>query len=266
MTIVSLDGREVEVRARAWLLAYSGNTRDAYAWDLADWERFAGNVGVHIFDATPALPGRLSEVDAGGGWGVTGHGSPPPECHLGILRACHRRRGGGPTRWPGCVGPRPTRSRPARDWPGMKLRALLAAAEGADLDAEALISLLAFTGVRISEALGLEARDLGAEQGHRVAHIVRKGGRRATVPLPPPVATTLARLAAQRPVGPLFPLDRHQAARLIGRLAREAGIEQPLTPHGLRHTFVGLSLDAGATIRQVQAGGRPSGPEDHRRL
>ncbi len=36
------------------------------------------------------------------------------------------------------------------------------------------------------------------------------------------------------------------------RLARKAGIKQPLSPHSLRHTFVTLALDAGASLRDVQ--------------
>jgi len=42
--------------------------------------------------------------------------------------------------------------------------------------------------------------------------------------------------------------------------ARAAGLED-VTPHSLRHTFVTLALDGGATLRQVQAAARHADPK-----
>ena len=47
----------------------------------------------------------------------------------------------------------------------------------------ALASLLGLNGLRVSEALNADIDDLGFERGHHVLQIIRKGGRRATVPL-----------------------------------------------------------------------------------
>jgi site-specific recombinase XerD len=46
-------------------------------------------------------------------------------------------------------------------------------------------------------------------------------------------------------------MDRHAAAKVIGRLGRAAGI-QHVAPHRLRHGFVTLALDAGVALRDVQ--------------
>jgi integrase/recombinase XerD len=49
------------------------------------------------------------------------------------------------------------------------------------------------------------------------------------------------------------------------RLARKAGIEQSLSPHSLRHTFVTLALDAGASLRDVQDAAGHADPRTTRR-
>src|SRR5215813_6416963 len=58
--------------------------------------------------------------------------------------------------------------------------------------------------------------------------------------------------------GPIFlapdgrRLDRHGAARIVGRAARRAGITKPVGPHTLRHAFITAALDAGVPLRDVQ--------------
>jgi integrase/recombinase XerD len=47
----------------------------------------------------------------------------------------------------------------------------------------ALASLLALSGLRISEALGTNIEDLSYERGHRVLKVLRKAGKHAEVPL-----------------------------------------------------------------------------------
>ena len=47
-------------------------------------------------------------------------------------------------------------------------------------------------------------------------------------------------------------LDRHGAARIVGRVARLAGITKRVTPHTLRHAFITAALDAGVPLRDVQ--------------
>ena len=83
----------------------------------------------------------------------------------------------------------------------------------------ALAELLYGSGLRISEALGLDVKDLRLEEG--VARVFGKGAR------------------------------EREAMRRIERLCRNAGVE-PVSPHALRHSFATHLLDAGADLRSVQ--------------
>src|SRR5450759_1669178 len=119
-----------------------------------------------------------------------------------------------------------------------QLRAVLAlarqrAAAGAGQSSRdlALLTLLAHNGLRIGEALAADATDLGTERGHRVLHITRKGGRRATVVLAPVTARALDDYLTGRDTGRLFitgggrRYDEPAAFRLGRRLARAAGLD-----------------------------------------
>src|SRR5450759_484547 len=87
------------------------------------------------------------------------------------------------------------------------------------------------TACAIGEALAADATDLGTEQGHRVLHITRKGGRRATVVLAPVTARALDDYLTGRDTGRLFitgggrRYDEPAAFRLVRRLARAAGLD-----------------------------------------
>jgi len=104
------------------------------------------------------------------------------------------------------------------------------------------------------------AEDLGSERGHTVLGITRKGGRTARVPLAPRTAAAIALELDGRTTGPLLRtttgqgMDRHAVWRLLRRLARTAVPDKATTihPHDLRHAFVTLALDAGASLRDVQ--------------
>ena len=159
-----------------------------------------------------------------------------------------------------------------------QLRAVLAlarqrAAAGAGQSSRdlALLTLLAHNGLRIGEALAVDATDLGTERGHRVLHITRKGGRRATVVLAPVTARALDDYLTGRDTGPLFitgggrRYDEPAAFRLVRRLARAAGLDcaERLSPHSLRHAFVTLALDAGVSLRDVQDAAGHADPPHH---
>ena len=125
----------------------------------------------------------------------------------------------------------------------------------------ALAELLYGSGLRISEALGLDVTDLRLEEG--VARVFGKGARERMSPLSDTSVTALRAWLEQR--GTLAPehekalfvgarggrLDRREAMRRIERLCRNAGVE-PVSPHALRHSFATHLLDAGADLRSVQ--------------
>jgi site-specific recombinase XerD len=135
-----------------------------------------------------------------------------------------------------------------------ELGAMLVAA-GLGMAAEdALISLLALNGLRVSETTDADIEALGVERGHRTLTITRKGGKVATIPLAPRTAWAIDLAIGERPEGPIFlapsghRLDRHGA----GRIARRAGITKPVGPRTLRHAFITAALDAGVSLRDVQ--------------
>ena len=134
---------------------------------------------------------------------------------------------------------------------------LVAAGLGGAQD-HALLSLLALNGLRVSEATGANIEALGLERGHRTLTILRKGGKTVIIPLAPRTARAIDLAVGERSEGPLFlgadgqRLDRHAAARIVGRIARRAGIAKRVGPHTLRHAFITAALDAAVPLRDVQ--------------
>jgi integrase/recombinase XerD len=154
-----------------------------------------------------------------------------------------------------------------------ELQALLDAAERDGPRSEALLTLLAYNGLRIDEALSRDVEHLGHQLGQRVLRISRKGGRDALEPLSPPVERALDAYLAGRTSGPLF-LDNRgrrmyeaQAWRLVRRLARRAGLKSAgqLSPHSLRHTFATSLDDAGVPLQDIQDAMGHADPRNTRR-
>jgi integrase/recombinase XerD len=147
----------------------------------------------------------------------------------------------------------------------------LAAAEAASTRDHALACLLTLNGLRVSEACVAEVADLGVERGHRVLAVVGKGDQRTLVPLAPQTMRAIDATLGGRVDGPLLVsntggrLDRHDAARIVTRLTRRAGLAKHITPHSLRHTMVTLALDAGVTLRDVHDAARHADPRTTRR-
>jgi len=154
-----------------------------------------------------------------------------------------------------------------------ELSALIAAAESDSARSLALVLLLGLNGLLVSEALGADVEDLTTERGHRVLRMKRKGGKTVTVPLAPRTAEVVAAYVGDRTTGPLFVTasgarwHRSEAWWTLRRLARAALPDKAgsLHPHDLRHAFVTLSLDAGASLRDVQDAAGHADPRTTRR-
>jgi len=132
-----------------------------------------------------------------------------------------------------------------------------------------LLELLYAAGLRVSEALGLDADDLDLEEGH--VRVVGKGDRERMVPVGGVAVAWLGRwLATGRPAllgggspadprgGPLFVsargrrLGRGAAWATVKRAAAAAGLAGRVSPHTLRHSFATHLLEGGADLRVVQ--------------
>ncbi len=141
-----------------------------------------------------------------------------------------------------------------------ELVALLDAAEDHSPRAAALVSVLVFTGCRISEALGADITDYRHDRGHRVLRIRRKGGKRASIALPPATVRALDDLIGTRTHGPIFlgrtgdRLPYKTAYDQLRRLAHTAGTPSAdlITPHSLRHGFATEALAIGIPLQDVQ--------------
>ena len=125
----------------------------------------------------------------------------------------------------------------------------------------ALLLLLYGAGLRIGEALALDAGVLRSAERRLIVH--GKGGKQRLVPLLPVVAAALAAYAGQCPwpLEPGCPLfygargKRLQPAivqRKVQRLRLALGLPDSATPHALRHSFATHLLGGGADLRAIQ--------------
>ena len=124
----------------------------------------------------------------------------------------------------------------------------------------ALFTLLYGCGLRISEALGLDVRDVPAGVG--TLRVLGKGRKERLVPLLPAVQEALQawlRLHPDpQPGSPLFTGVR--GGRMNPRIAQLtlehyralAGLPAHATPHALRHSFATHLLAGGADLRAIQ--------------
>lgn len=125
-----------------------------------------------------------------------------------------------------------------------------------------LAELLYGSGLRVSEALALDARRLPRQP--ETLRILGKGGKERLCPLTDTAKEALTLWLALRPIlasageGALFVglrgkrLNRREAQRIIEGLCRQAGLPQAVSPHALRHSFATHLLEAGADLRSVQ--------------
>jgi len=144
---------------------------------------------------------------------------------------------------------------------------LLGAAVGRDrmsLRDRALLELLYATGLRVSEIAGLKLDDVHFDAGYLRCR--GKGQKVRVVPFGAQARASLQRyLAEARPQlakddmqRGLFltyrgrPFTRKGLWKLIRTYARRAGIDKPVSPHSLRHSFASHLLANGAPLRAIQ--------------
>lgn len=142
-------------------------------------------------------------------------------------------------------------------------------AEGVALRNRALLELLYASGLRVSEALGLDREHLARDAAY--VRVIGKGDRERVVPVGEVALAWLDQyLAWPRPAwlavagdgdGPGTPLFVTRTGRRLGRQAAwaavkaaadAAGLGDRISPHTLRHSFATHLLEGGADLRVVQ--------------
>ena len=279
---------QVETLLAEWLLGYrSANTRSAYATDLRHWLAFlataaepvhpltgARRLHVHAWlraqeaaDAKPATRARrLAAVSAWYTW-------------LIVEEYTERAN---PAQIDSKRKPKAPDKSTAAGLDREDVEALLDAAD-ADTGPQAtrtaaLVYLLFFTGIRVSEAIGADVEDYEIHKGHQGLRITTKGEHEHVVVVSAPAAHRIKAYLTSRedlqgdrlpvPAGqpgakvgrrPLFVtesgrrLDRGAVQRLLTRLAKKANVKvRRVSPHSLRHAFATLSRDAGARLEDIQ--------------
>jgi integrase/recombinase XerC len=163
--------------------------------------------------------------------------------------------------------PRPDRKLPhflSTDEIGQLLNAPPAAA-AAGLRDRAILETMYSTGLRVSEAVGMNDGDLNLADG--IVRIRGKGRRERLAPLGSFAAKAIQRwlkvrtLSPQEPAGapaPVFTnkfgrrLTTRSVHRMLLKYLKLTGLDLRTTPHTLRHSFATHLLDRGADIRSVQ--------------
>ena len=168
------------------------------------------------------------------------------------------------------LAPHPTRGKlmPPEVFTEDEVRALIAACSTRGVTGHrnrALLAVLWRTGVRISEALELRPHDVDFKNGTVRVRLGKGLKPRTTVlsdldalPLLERWLEQRGKLQAVRQGAPLFctlkgtPTDPSYARHLLPRLAKRAGLERRVHPHGLRHTHAADLALAGVPVLAIQ--------------
>ncbi|HNV73508.1 MAG TPA: site-specific tyrosine recombinase XerD [Gemmatimonadaceae bacterium] len=128
----------------------------------------------------------------------------------------------------------------------------------------AMLELAYGAGLRVSEWIGVEVKDVFLEQG--LVRVFGKGGKERLVPVGRSAVGAIdlyqrelrPRLERGAGKGILFlnargtALSRMGAWKILRKHVEAAGIEKHVSPHTLRHSFATHLLEGGADLRAVQ--------------
>lgn len=164
----------------------------------------------------------------------------------------------------GKIAPR-SRKRPVEVLTSAEVSALLhqcSASAATGVRNRALISVMYRTGLRAAEALALRPADVNPERNTiRVLH--GKGDKPRTVGIDDGGMAMVqrwmdARAKLELRGGPLFctlaggPLSGSYVRTMLRRIARSAGIEKRVHPHGLRHSHAVDLVNEGTPMPKIQ--------------
>jgi integrase/recombinase XerD len=240
----------------------SPHTIAAYGRDLAAFARFSGNPAIDTI--TPAV---MTSFMASDGVQVRACGTKRGKASINRYRVSLKALFAWcEARW--LIKRNPTsilrcqrhRGLPPIILTGDEIHTLLSFAfkgKWAERDRGLLMFMLA-TGCRLGETVALNVRDIDWDTGTVTLHQA-KGGDPEVVSVGKTVLAALRALDCGTDAGqPLFRnsrghrLSTRQVQRIVCRRAVEAGINKPVTPHTLRHTFATRLYNATGDIRLVQ--------------
>jgi len=149
-----------------------------------------------------------------------------------------------------------------------EVEALLAAPDAMDPQGQrdlAILEVLYASGLRVSELVGLNLRNVDLQHGE--LRVWGKGAKERVALLGEPACRALRRyiregrpelIKGNRETNALFlnrlgsRLSTRSVNNILDRYAKLAGLERRVTPHVMRHTFATHLLDGGADLRTVQ--------------
>lgn len=122
---------------------------------------------------------------------------------------------------------------------------------------KAILEVLYASGLRVSELLGLKIHDVD----DTFVRVMGKGRKERVVPIGKKAICAIDNLLCLRhevKSDYIFlsktnkPLDRTSVWRRIKHYAKQVGIQKPISPHTLRHSFATHLLENGADLRIIQ--------------
>jgi integrase/recombinase XerD len=251
-----------------FLARYRERTREAYAQDLDHFFAWCASHSLQPLDAIrPHLELYLRAMESDGYWR---HGRHHDYATATISRRFntvalffkYAYRDGliakDPAEW--VDRPRIDRDSQHRPHlPPLQHGIFMAQAAKSGPTAHALACLLGLRGLRISAAIGLDVDHVTRENGYDCVTFVAKGGKTMTQALPGVAARAVREVIADRTEGPLLlnawgnRMSRHNADRLLKKIAAAAAIDLHVTPHAMRRSFITTGAHAGIPIEELQA-------------
>ncbi|MEX0785221.1 MAG: site-specific tyrosine recombinase XerD [Dehalococcoidia bacterium] len=131
---------------------------------------------------------------------------------------------------------------------------------------QAMLELLYATGLRVTELVSLDLDSISLDKRSPTARCLGKGAKERAVPIHAQALRALIaylnegrpKLVKVKKERALFVnrrgerLTRQGFWLILKQYAKEASIEEPVTPHSLRHSFATHMLRGGAPLRNVQ--------------
>ncbi len=248
----------------AMLRGWSSRTTASYFTDLSDTQSFLTGENSNLFDVTESvLMKYLAHLH-----------------HRGLRDTTLRRRRSALSTWFGFLQSEGLRlDNPVRRLPAQRCRHPLPKMIGEEdvdillnipetstsigLRDRCMLEILYATGLRVSELVSLRIAQV--EQAAMLVRVTGKGDKERLVPFGEVASDWLTKWLGQRRKVPramaspfLFPgrggraMTRQNFWQRLKRYARQAGLQQTLSPHTLRHAFATHLLNHGADLRAVQ--------------